>query len=131
MRLNDLPTIGEDQEDDEVIDSNRLGLVKKKASERHIPKSVRNSQNYENKEQLLKQHRRIASNLVVPGMPPKSRERSHQANPRSADVHNNKAKAYNLKPEVLSSDQEDATTEATRVSSGQSQQRVAQKNLNA
>jgi hypothetical protein len=52
MRLNDLPTIGEDQEDDEVIDSNRLGLVRKKASERHIPKSVRNSQNYENKEQL-------------------------------------------------------------------------------
>lgn len=60
-----------------------------------------------------------------------SRDRYSQGNPRSVDVRNNKAKAKNLNSMVSNSDQEDATTEATRVSSGQSQQRVAKKNLNA
>lgn len=63
---------------------------------------------------------------------PLSRDRYSQANPRTADVYNNKAKAKNLNSVNSNSDQEDATTEATRVSSGQSQQRAAaKKNLNA
>jgi hypothetical protein len=92
-----LPTITEDNVDDEVVDSARLGLIKKKVSVGHqIPKSVRNSQNY-NKEQLLKvkeqmkEHRRQASNLVG-GLPP-SREGKSLANPRSVDIYSYKAKA--------------------------------------
>jgi hypothetical protein len=49
---------------------------------------------------------------------------------RSGDLLSNKAKAQKLGSMISNSDQEDATTEATRVSSGQSNDRVLKKPIN-
>jgi len=75
--------------------------------------------NYDNKEQIKpKQHGRYNSNVHL------------MQDPRSADLLANKAKAQKHGSILSVSDQEDATTEATRVSSGQSNDRVLKKNMN-
>ena len=114
--IGNLPTIQEDNVDDEIIDCSKLGLIRKKTSDKNVPKSVRQSLNSDRveKDMIKPKHGRYNSNIHL------------MQDPRSADILSSKAKAQNLKSHV-SSDQEDATTEATRVSSGQSNSRVAKK----
>lgn len=93
-------------------------MIKKNTNDKNPPKSVRQSQNYDKESLKLKAHGRYASNIhLIP-------------DPRSADVHSSRGKAQKLGSVISNSDQEDATTEATRVSSGQSNGRVLKKNMN-
>lgn len=84
-------------------------MIRKKTSDKNVPKSVRQSVNSDRPEigEIRKpKHGRYNSNALL--MP----------NPNSADILASKAKAYKYGSVISNSDQEDATTEATRVSSG-------------
>jgi len=62
--INNLPTIQEDNVDDEIVDCSKLGLIKKKNSDKHVPKSVRQSLNSDraDKEIIKPRHGRYNSN---------------------------------------------------------------------
>lgn len=100
--LGGLPTITEDNVDEEdFVDCTKLGL-KRPVVSRQIPRSVRGSNDYD----MKKLHARHQSECA--GIVSQSRERPPIV-PNSVDVTRNKAKAQHLKL-VSVSDQEDIST---------------------
>lgn len=63
--IGNLPTIQEDNVDDEIVDCSKLGLIKKKTSDKKVPKSVRQSLNSDRVEKdiIKPKHGRYNSNI--------------------------------------------------------------------